>query len=64
MLKFLGNEDAWRELRAISRSRKCPLYIAVPYLGDGGGKLLHLTRGDILVVALTEANSQRLSVSE
>src|SRR5882672_8854393 len=62
MLKFLGNEDTWRELRAISRRRKCPLYVAVPYLGDGSGKLLHLTRGDVLVVALTEANSRNGSV--
>jgi hypothetical protein len=62
MLKFLGSDDTWRELRAISGSRKCPLYVAVPYLGNGGGKLLHLTRGDVLIVALTEANSRNGSV--
>jgi hypothetical protein len=62
MLQFLGNDDIWRELRAIARHRKCPLYIAVPYLGNGGGKLLYLKRGDVLVVALTEANSRNGSV--
>jgi hypothetical protein len=62
MLKFLGNEDTWRELSAISRNRKCPLYVAVPYLGSDGGKLLRLKRGDVLVVALTKANSSNGSV--
>ena len=36
MLQFLGNEDTWRTLRAISRNRRCPLLVAVPYLGNGG----------------------------
>ena len=62
MLQFLGNEDTWRTLPAISRNRRCPLYVAVPYLGNGGGKLLHLRRGDVLAVALTEANSRNGSV--
>jgi hypothetical protein len=62
MLQFLGNDDTWRELRAISRRRNCPLYVAVPFLGDGAGNLLHLKRGDVLVVALTEANSRNGSV--
>lgn len=34
----------------------------MPFLGDGGGKLLHLKRGDVLVVALTIANSRNGSV--
>ena len=62
MLRFLGNEDIWRELREISRHRKCQLYVAVPYLGNAGGRLLYLKRGDVLVVALTEANSRNGSV--
>jgi PLD-like domain len=62
MLRFLGSDDTWRTLRLISRNRKCPLHVAVPYLGNGGGKLLHLARGDVLVVALTEANSRNGSV--
>jgi hypothetical protein len=62
MLQFLGNDDIWRELRAISRHRKCPLYVAVPFLGNAGGKLLYLKRGDVLVVALTLANSRNGSV--
>jgi len=62
MLQFLGNDDIWRELRAISRHRKCPLYVAVPYLGNAGGKLLYLKRGDVLIVALTLANSRNGSV--
>jgi hypothetical protein len=31
-------------------------------LGDGGGKLLYLKRGDVLIVALTEANARNGSV--
>jgi hypothetical protein len=62
MLRFLGNDDLWRELRAISRGRKFPLYVAAPFFGRGGGKLLHLKRGDVLVVAPTEANSRNGSV--
>ncbi|MFI5095192.1 MAG: phospholipase D family protein [Candidatus Acidiferrales bacterium] len=62
MLQFLGSEDVWRTLRAISRSHESPLYVAVPYMGDDCGKLLSLKRGDVLVVALTEANSRNGSV--
>ena len=62
MLQFLGSGDTWRTLRSISRHRNCPLYVAVPFLGNGGGKLLHLTDGDVLVVALTEANARNGSV--
>lgn len=49
MLKFLANEDTWRQLKAISQNRKDTLYVAVPFLGSGGGKLIHLKRGDVLV---------------
>ncbi len=62
MLKFLGNEDTWRELRAVSRHRSHPLFIAVPFLGNGGGKLLSLKSGDVLVVALTKGNAINGSV--
>jgi hypothetical protein len=62
MIRFLGNEDTWGELRRISRHRKCPLYVAVPFLGSGGGELLYLKRGDVLIVALTLANSRNGSV--
>jgi hypothetical protein len=62
MLQFLGNDDTWRELRSISRHRKCPLHVAVPFLGSGGGKLLYLKRGDVLIVALTEGNARNGSV--
>lgn len=62
MLQFLGNDDTWREMRSISRHRNCPLYIAVPFLGKDGGKLLGLKRGDVLVVALTIGNSRNGSV--
>jgi hypothetical protein len=62
MLQFLGSGDTWRTLRSISRNRNCPLYVAAPFLGDGGGKLLYLKRGDVLVVALTIANSRNGSV--
>jgi len=62
MLQFLGSGDTWRTLRSISRHRNCPLYVAAPFLGDGGGKLLHLKRGDVLIVALTIANSRNGSV--
>lgn len=34
----------------------------MPFLGNGGGKLLHLKRGDVLIVALTEANARNGSV--
>lgn len=34
----------------------------MPFLGNGGGKLLHLRRGDVLVVALTIGNSRNGSV--
>src|SRR6266516_2093615 len=56
MLLFLSNGDTWRTLRAISQHRNNPLYVAVPFLGKDGGKLLHLKRGDVLVVALTIGN--------
>jgi hypothetical protein len=62
MLQFLGSDDTWKTLRSISRHRSCPLYVATPFLGDGAGKLLHLKRGDVLVVALTIANSRNGSV--
>jgi hypothetical protein len=62
MLRFLGSDDTWKTLRSISRHRNCPLYVATPFLGDGAGKLLHLKRGDVLVVALTIANSRNGSV--
>jgi hypothetical protein len=62
MLRFLGSDDTWRTLRSISRNRSCPLYVAVPFLGKDGGKLLHLKRGDVLVVALTIGNSRNGSV--
>lgn len=62
MLQFLGNDDTWKTLRAISRHHNRPLYVAVPFLGNGGGKLLYLKRGDVLVVALTEANARNGSV--
>ena len=62
MLRFLADKEIWRELRTLSRQRKYALYIAVPFLGNGGGRLLSLKRGDVLVVALTEANSRNGSV--
>jgi hypothetical protein len=62
MLKFLANEDTWHQLKAISRNRNHPLYVAVPFLGSGGGKLVHLKRGDVLVVALTLANARNGTV--
>jgi hypothetical protein len=62
MLQFLGNDDTWRTLRSLSQHRNCPLYVAVPFLGDGASKLLHLKRGDVLVVALTIGNSRNGSV--
>jgi hypothetical protein len=62
MLQFLGNDDTWRTLRSLSRHRNCPLYVAVPFLGDGGGKLLYLKRGDVPVVALTVGNARNGSV--
>jgi hypothetical protein len=62
MLQFLGSEDVWATLRAISRKHEGPLYVAVPYMGDDCGKLLYLRRGDVLVVALTERNSRNGSV--
>jgi len=62
MLQFLGSGDTWRTLRSISRQRNCPLWVAVPFLGQHSGKLLHLKLGDVLVVALTIANSRNGSV--
>jgi PLD-like domain len=58
MVKFLGNEDTWRVLTVLSKGRNRPLWVAVPYLGNGAGRLLHLKHDDILVIALTEANSR------
>jgi hypothetical protein len=63
MLRFLGDADTWRVLRSIGRNRRRPpLYAAVSFLGNGGGKLLSLRRGDVLIVALTLANSRNGSV--
>jgi len=62
MLQFLGSGDTWRALRSISQHRNNPLYVAVPFLGKDGGKLLHLKRGDVLVVALTIGNARNGSV--
>jgi hypothetical protein len=49
-------------MQTISRERRCPLMVAAPFLGSNGGKLLRLKRGDVLIVALTEANSRNGSV--
>jgi hypothetical protein len=62
MLRFLGNGDLWNVIRELSRKRKLPLFVAVPFLGDGGGKLLYLRRDDVLVVALTLSNCRNGSV--
>ena len=62
MLRFLNRENIWPELQAISRVRDCPLFVAVPFLGSSGGKLLHLKCNDVLVVALTQANSRNGTV--
>ena len=62
MLKFLSDDALWKELRRISKNRKRRLCVAVPYVGSDTSKLLHLRRGDVLVVALTEANARNGSV--
>jgi hypothetical protein len=62
MLQFLHSENLWRELKMLSRERNCRLSIAVPYISDGGGKLLRLKRDDVLVVDLTLENSRNGSV--
>ena len=42
MLQFLHSENIWREL-------SCQRSIAVPYISDDGGKLLHFKPDDVLV---------------
>ena len=62
MLQFLHRENLWRELQTISRRRNSPLFVAAPFVGAIGGKLLRLKRDDVLVVALTLPNSRNGSV--
>jgi hypothetical protein len=62
MLQFLHCENIWQILKTISRQRDCPLFVAVPYLGNHAGKLLTFKRGDVLLVDLTLQNSANGSV--
>jgi hypothetical protein len=62
MLRFLDRYDLWSTLRVLARRTKGPRYVAVPYLGEGGAALLPLSRGDVLICALTEQNSRNGSV--
>jgi hypothetical protein len=62
MLQFLHSEHIWREFKTLSRERNRRLSVAVPYIGQGGGKLLRLKPGDVLAVALTPENSRNGSV--
>lgn len=62
MLRFLADEILWKVLRRLSIGRRRRLLIAVPYVGADTKELVHLRRGDVMVVALTEANSRNGSV--
>jgi len=62
MLQFLHRENLWQEQKIISQRHKSPLFVAVPYIGPDGGKLLRLKPDDVLVVSLTEKNSRNGSV--
>jgi hypothetical protein len=62
MLQFLHRDNIWQKLKTISRARCRPLFVAVPYLGEDGGKLLSLNRGDVLLVDLNQQNSANGSV--
>jgi hypothetical protein len=62
MVRFLDRYDLWGTLRGLARRTKRPRYVAVPYLGRDGAALLSLSRGDVLICALTEQNSKNGSV--
>jgi hypothetical protein len=62
MLKFLHDQALWETLRHLARNCKQRRYIAVAYLGEGASDFLPLRRGDLLVCALTIANSKNGSV--
>lgn len=61
--EFIAGDDVWKTLRDVARRAKGPKRIAVAYLGDGAGDLIHLGEGDQLLVALTEANCKAGCVS-
>jgi len=62
MLRFLDRFDLWATLKDAARATKRPRFVAVPYLGVDGAALLPLSRGDVLICALTEQNSKNGSV--
>ena len=62
MQRFLAEQELWSQLQSITKTRKCPIKVAVPYLGKDARKLLHLRRGDAVIVELTLGNSRNGSV--
>jgi hypothetical protein len=62
MLRFLDRNALWSVLPRLAKAAKRPSYVAVPYVGSGAAKLLPLSRGDVLLCALTEQNAKNGSV--
>ncbi len=58
MMRFVTGRALWRWITHFGRRSNGRRLVAVPYVGSGGAGLVHLTRGDVLVTSLTEANAR------
>lgn len=55
---FLSTPGLWARIAALARRNRGRNLVAVPYVSAGASKLLKLGRGDVLLSALTKANSR------
>jgi hypothetical protein len=53
-VRFLA-EGIWKEITAAVKRRRGKAFVAVPYFGQAGSRLLPLRKGDMLVVNASEA---------
>jgi hypothetical protein len=60
--RFLDATTLWPTLSRLAKAARGPKLVAAPYLTPGGAKSLHLTEGDVLLVALTIENCKSGSV--
>jgi len=60
--RLLESDDLWTSLRRLARGTSGRRLVAVPFVGQGGSRLLSLRRGDALLCALTKAHCRSGSV--